>query len=176
MASGDVVMIVHQVQPPATSFAVLTMRAGGSTTTPSERIPVWAFDAASDEYLDFYCQLVGYGGGGLTFRIGSMAATATTGGALIALAIRALPDDTVDVDTAYDYVPNFNEVRIPAASASGELTYDTITFTNGADMDNLATGQAFILRMRRRGSDNTATTGDDMAGDWQLFGIYCTET
>jgi hypothetical protein len=172
MASGDVVMIVHQVQPPATSFAVLTMRAGGSA--PSERVPVWAFDAASDEYLDFYCQLVGYGGGGLTFRITSMAATATTGGALIALAIRAIPDDADDLDVAHTY--DYNEVRIPAASASGELTYDTITFTNGVDMDNLATGQSFILRLRRRGTDNTATTGDDMAGDWQLLGIYCTET
>ena len=113
-------------------------------------------------------------GGGLTFRLTSLAATATTGGALIALAIRRLADDAEDVDTAQTY--DYNEVRIPAPSASGELTYDTITFTNGADMDNLATGDDFILRMRRRGTDNTATTGDDMAGDLQVLALTGFET
>src|SRR5262245_16489436 len=118
--------------PPLTNFAAFVLRNGAST--PVERIPVYAFDAAADEYLDYYCSLRGYGGGGLTFQITSMAATATTGGALVALAIRAIVDDADDLDTtAHTY--DFNEVRIPCASASGEVTYDTITFTNGADMD-----------------------------------------
>ena len=167
MASGAVVVLVHSIMPPATSGAAFTVRVGGSS--PAEQVPVYAFDAAADEYLDFYCTLVGYAGGGLTFTLTSMAATATTGGALVALAIRRIQDDAEDVDTAQTY--DYNEVRIPCASASGEYSYDTITFTNGADMDNLANGDDFILRLRRRGSDSTASTGDDMAGDWQVVSV-----
>ena len=176
MASGAVVVQVNQIVPPATAFATFGTRAGAST--PAEQVPFWAFDAAADEFLDFYCTLEGYAGGGLTFRLASMAATATTGGALIALAIRRIADDAEDVDVAQDYAttPGYNEVRIPCASASGEFTYDTITFTNGADMDNLAEGEDFILRMRRRGTDNTASTGDDMAGDFQLVSLIGLET
>ena len=172
MASGQVCVLINSIMPPATSGAAFGARAGGST--PAEQVPYYAFDATADEYLDFYCTLTGYAGGGLTFRLTSMAATATTGGALMALAIRRLADDAEDVDVSQTY--DYNEVRIPCASASGELTYDTITFTNGADMDNLATGDDFILRLRRRGTDNTATTGDDMAGDLQLLGLIGLET
>ena len=172
MASGAVVVLINGMMPPATAGASFGVRAGGST--PAEQVPYYAFDAAADEYLDVYCTLINYGGGGLTFRLTSMAATATTGGALIALAIRRLADDAKDVDVSQTY--DYNEVRIPCASASGELTYDTITFTNGANMDNLATGEDFILRMRRRGTDNTASTGDDMAGDLQVIRIIGLET
>jgi len=172
VASGQVVVKVNAIQPPATVGAVFGVRTGGSS--PAEQVPYYAFDAAADWYLDFFCTLVGYGGGGLTFRLTGMAATATTGGALMALAIRRLTDDAVDVDTAQTY--DYNEVRVPAPSASGELTYDTITFTNGADMDSVANNEDFILRLRRRGSDNTATTGDDMAGFYQLIGLVGLES
>lgn len=172
MASGQPVVLLNAISPPSTSFAAYTVRLGASS--PPEQVPCWAFDAAADEYLDFYCTLTGYGGGGLTFTIKSMAATATTGGALIGLAIRRIQDDAEDVDVAQTY--DYNEVRVPVASASGEFTYDTITFTNGADMDNLANGEDFILRMRRRGSDNTATTGDDAAGDFQFVSWSCLES
>lgn len=172
MASGAPVVVMGQIVPPATSGAQFGVRTGGST--PAEQVPHWAFDAAADEYLDFYCTLEGYGGGGLTFTIKSMAATATTGGALIALAIRRIADDAEDVDTSQTY--DYNEVRIVCASASGEYTYDTITFTNGADMDSLVDGEDFILRMRRRGSDNTASTGDDQSGDWCMVSILGLES
>jgi hypothetical protein len=172
MASGDLCVLVHTIMPPVTSAAAFGVRVGGST--PAEQVPYYAFDASADEYLDFYCTLRGYGGGGLTFHLTSMAATATTGGALVALAIRRLADDAEDVDTAQTY--DYNEVRIPCASVAGELTYDTITFTSGADMDNLVNNENFILRMRRRGTDNTPTTGDDLAGDWQFLDLIGLET
>jgi hypothetical protein len=160
------------MMPPATAGATFGVRTGGSS--PAEQVPYYAFDAATDQYLDFYCSLVKYAGGGLTFRIRSLADTATTGGALVALAIRRVADDVEDLDTAQTY--DYNEIRIPAPSAAGELTYDTITFTAGADMDTLANEEDFILRMRRRGSDNTASTGDDMAGFWLFLDLFCVES
>ena len=172
MASGDVVILVEHAMPPATSGAALSTRAGAST--PAEQIPHWAFDAGADEYLDFYCVLVGYAGGGLTFTLPWMAASATTGGVLWAIGIRRIADDAEDLDTAHTY--DYNEIRDVCASAAGELSYPTITFTNGADMDSLATGEQCVVRVRRRGSDNTASTGDDMAGDAQLRPIIGRET
>jgi hypothetical protein len=158
--------------PPNTAFAVYGVRTGGST--PPEQVPCYSFDAAADNYLDYYCRLAGYGGGGLTFSLTWMAATATTGGVLWALAIRRIGDDIEDLDTSQTY--DYNEIRDVCASASGELSYCTITFTSGVDMDNLVNNETFILRVRRRGSDNTATTGDDMAGAAQLVDLIGTET
>jgi hypothetical protein len=167
-----VVVQVNAITPPATVFAAYGVRVGGST--PAEQVPYYSFDAAADNYLDYYCRLVGYGGGGLTFSLTWMAATATTGGVLWALAIRRIGDDIEDLDTAQTY--DYNEIRDVCASASGELSYCTITFTSGVDMDSLVNNETFILRLRRRGSDNTATTGDDMAGAAQLFDVIGTET
>lgn len=161
MASGDVVVLVSEVIPPATLFGVFSTRAGGST--PAEQVPIWYFDAATAWYLDFYCFLKGYAGGGLTFTIPWMAATATTGVSRFGLAIRRIQDDAEDLDTSQTY--DFNEVDATTANVSGEVAYDTITFTSGADMDSLANGEAFILRFYR----NAAHANDTMAGNAQLL-------
>lgn len=166
------VVLIEAISPPSTVFAVYGVRVGASS--PAEQVPYWGFDAAADWYLDLYCRLVGYGGGGLTFTLEWMAATATTGGVLWALAIRRRQDDAEDVDVAQTY--DYNEIRDVCASASGESSYCTITFTDGTDMDNLANNEGFILRLRRRGSDNTASTGDDMAGQAQFIGLVGVET
>jgi hypothetical protein len=168
MASGDVVVIVHEVLPPATTFAAFGTRAGGST--PAEQVPVWNFDAATDEYLDFYCRLQGYGGGGLTFTLAWMAASATSGVTRWSLALRRIQDDAEDLDTSQTY--DFNDVDDTAASASGEFSYFNITFTDGADMDSVANGEDFILRLRR----NASHANDTMSGDAQLVSIVGKET
>ena len=168
MASGDVVGQIIDVQPPAASYATPDIRAGGST--PAENVPVWDFDAASDEYLDFYCVLNGYDGGGLTVSLKTMASSATSGNAIMAAAIRRVADDAEDVDGSHSYA--FNTVTIAAPSASGEASYDDVTFTDGADMDSLADGELFILRILRDADD----VGDTMAGDLELVGLTIKET
>lgn len=155
--------------PPATSYATPDSRAGGST--PAEAFPVWDFDDTSDEYMDFLCRLEGYNGGGLTFTIAWMATSATTGDVRFGIAIRALPDDAEDVDGAHSY--DFNEATGTCASASGEVQYTDITFTDGADMDSWATGELAMVRVRRESSD---TGTDTMTGDMELLSIYGRET
>jgi hypothetical protein len=172
VASGDLCVIINAIQPPATAGATFGVRTGASS--PAEQVPYYAFDAAADQYLDFYCTLVKYAGGGLTFTLAWMGATATTGGTLWALAIRRVADDAEDIDVAQTY--DYNEVRAVCANVSGEYDYATITFTHGADMDNLANNERFILRLRRRGSDNTAGTGDDMAGAAQFIDLLGVES
>jgi len=58
------------------------------------------------------------------------------------------------------------------ASATGEPAYDTIAFTNGAQMDSLAAGESFRLRIYRDANNGD----DDMAGDAQLLRIEIQET
>lgn len=170
MASGDPVGLIMEVMPPASSAAQPDARAGASS--PAESVDVWDFDDTTDEYVDYKVWLTGYDGGGLTLRIAHMASSATSGNFVWQAAIRALPDDTEDLDTtAHTYA--FNTVTAAVASAAGEIAYDSITFTNGADMDSWADGEVAIVRVGRKPSD---TTNDTATGDAELLGIRIVET
>jgi hypothetical protein len=50
----------------------------------------------------------------------------------------------------------------------------TITFTDGADMDSLAAGEAFRLKIRRD-ADGTGGT-DDITSDCELLRVVLRET
>lgn len=168
MASGQVVGLILGEMPPGASAAALTARVGGST--PAESVLVWAFDAATAEYLDLKVMLDGYDGGGLTVTLIWSAATATSGNVVWGVAIRAMPDDAENIGTSHTY--DYNAVTAGAPSASGEVAYDTITFTNGADMDSWADGQAAVVRVRR----DAANGSDTMTGDAELWGVVIRET
>ena len=87
-------------------------------------------------------------------------------------AFRAVPDDAEDVDTtAHSYTYNHSGgVTVP--SAIGEAGYDDITFTDGADMDSVAAGISFILRIKRDPADPL----DNMTSDASLWQIHVKET
>ena len=163
MASGDAVVQVLAVMPPGTTAATLDVRPGGST--PAENVIVYDFDAASDEYMDFLCKLEGYAGGGLTFTIPWSASSATTGQVRWEIAIRRINDDAEDIDAAHTY--DYNGASDTCASASGELSYPTITFTDGTDMDSWAEGELAIVRVHR----DYDHADDAMTGDAELWGV-----
>lgn len=168
MSSGAPVVYVIDGSPPTTSYATTDTRVGGSS--PAEAQQVLDFDASTIEYYDFKCVLRGYGGGGLTFTIAWQASSATSGVCRWGIAIRRLQDDTEDIDTSQTY--DYNDVDATAASASGETAYDTITFTNGADMDSWADGEVAIVRIRR----NASHANDTMSGDAELVALFGKET
>lgn len=169
MASGQIVVLVIDVLYPATTPATPVMRAGGSS--PAESTILHAFDAATIEYLDFLCYLMpNYAGGGLTFTTPWAGATATTGVVRIGIAIRRIQDDAEDLDTSHTY--DYNDTDDTVASASGELSYPTTAFTDGADMDSWAVGEMAIIRVRR----NASHANDTMAGDAQLAALVGKET
>ena len=168
MASGDPVVQVLAIMATGADHATHDIRVGGST--PAEHVEVWDFDAATIEYLDFKCYLKGYESGGLTFTLPWSASTATSGTIRWEIAIRRMTDDAEDIDAAHTYA--YNLVEDTAASASGELSYPTITFTDGADMDNWADEEVAIVRVRR----NASHANDNMAGDAELWGLIGKET
>jgi len=168
MASGDPVVQVLRIMPPSASSATMDARAGGST--PAENVVVYDFDASSDEYLDVLCQLQGYDGGGLTFTLPWSASSATSGQVRWEVAIRRLNDDAEDVDAAHSY--DYNGASDTAPSASGELSYPTIAFTDGADMDSWTDGELAIVRIHR----DYDHADDGMTGDVELWGISGAES
>lgn len=162
MASGDIVGIIGDIVPPTTLGASFDARVDASS--PVAALPVYDFDDTDAEYLDFYCRLEGYASGGLTITVDWSATTATTGDVLWGAAIRRIADDAEDMDAAHTFDYN-NATADTAASASGERSRVTVTFTDGADMDSLATGEPFVLRLRRLPTD----AADTMAGDAELW-------
>lgn len=162
MASGEVVGKVLAVIPPGTLFAVPGFRAGGST--PAENWPIYSFDASTQWYLDFLVALQGYDGGGLTVVIPWSAASATSGDVVWGVAVRRVQDDAEDVDTSHTY--DYNKTTDTCASASGELSYPTVTFTTGADMDSWADGELAMVRVSRF----TGDAGDGMTGNAEIMG------
>lgn len=166
MASGNTLLTlgVGDEQTPASSYAGIEQIAGAST--PAEQFLVFAFDSSSVEYMDFKCVMPRhYGGGGVTVTFISSTSTTAGGtdGYVLSAAFRRVQDDAEDLDTTaqtYDYN---NTAEIQPPSVKGEVTYDTVTFTNtGSDMDDVAAGEMFIFRIRRLTSDANDTLTEDI--------------
>jgi hypothetical protein len=171
MASGQtlVVFTARDGVPSATAGATHGILAGAAT--PAEGVPYLAFDSATDESADFLGIMPrAYAGGGLTLNL-HWASGVTSGATVWNAAFRALPDDAEDINTtAHSYA--FNAVTATTATVAGEVDYAAITFTDGADMDSVAAGESFILRITRD-ADNGS---DGMAGDAYLIAVEIKET
>lgn len=174
MASNDALLELHpyMATPPGTIYAVPDTITG--TSTPAETIPVLAFDDTVQEYTDFYCVMPAHYAGttGITVTIMWSAVEASPDVVEWTAALRRVADDAEDLDTtAHTYA--YNVVIATAPSAVGEVAYDDITFTDGADMDSVTAGDYFILRVSR---DPTPASGTDVTGDAYIHMIYITET
>lgn len=158
MASGDIVGIIMQEEPPSSNYATRDLRNVHT---------VWDFDDTTDEEMVWKFFLSGnYDGGGLTVTLIWAATTATSGNAVWQAAIESLTDDADDIDS--DSFAAFNgSGAVAAPSAAGELGYDNITFTDGADMDSLAAGEGGRIKIRRDADDTSAT--DSISGDIELW-------
>jgi hypothetical protein len=169
LSSGDPVLQILGVRPPRATSAYPTQIAGGST--PAENIVVWSFPDAATTYLDYLVALHGYDGGGLTVRFAHGTQSGTLANNVrISAAFRRIQDDAEDLDTSQTY--DYNDATFTTASAREEWAYDTITFTNGADMDSLANNEYGILRIRRQPAD----AADTLAGTWHIGALSGTET
>lgn len=166
MASGDtlVVFTPQQNEPPSSNYATLDTRNG---------YLVLDFDADADESAIFRGFMPRhYAGGGVTVTVGWMASSATSGTISLDAAFLSVTDDADDLDTkSFATAKNVNPT---AASASGEVDYVTIAFTNGSEMDSVAAGEMFLLKITRDANGTTST--DNMTGDMELVFIEIKET
>jgi len=166
MASGNTLCVFfpQDAELPASAYATFDTR---------NDIVVLDFDDTTDESADFAGFMPRhYGGGGITVTVGWMATTATTGTISLDVSFKSVSDDADDLDTkAYAAANNANPTT---ASATGEVDYATITFTDGADMDSVAAGEYFRMRVTRDADGTTST--DNLSGDMELVFVEIKET
>lgn len=150
--------------PTATAYATHDTRNG---------FPVLDFDDSTDESVIFQGFMPrNYAGGGLTVTVGWMATSATTGTISLDVSFMSVSDDADDLDTkSFAAANNANPTT---ASASGEVDYATISFTDGADMDSVAAGEMFYLKVTRDADGTTST--DNLSGDMELVFVEIKET
>lgn len=164
MASGDTLAVFtpYANEPPSSAFATLDVK---------NLHPVLEFDAATDEEAVFTGVLPrNYGGGGITATLIWAADTATSGDVIWETAF-----ERMDTGTALNADSFATAVAASAATAPGTLhqpKYTTIAHTNGAQIDSLAVGEAFRLKVRRDANH----ASDTMAGDAQLLAVELKET
>ncbi len=172
MASGDVVGIIYDIRPPNDDPATPDIRQGGTTTTPGEEnVQVWDFDAgATEEGLDFYGVLKGYGGGGLTVELKWTASSGTSSNTRWTGAFRRMNDGSENITSSHTY--SYQGVSSAAPGTAGIIKYANITFTDGSQMDSLANNEGFIFRVVR----DTSHADDGMTGDAELWNIVIRET
>jgi len=166
MPSGDTLAIFFPLQsePPATVFATFDSRNG---------VMVADFDDTVDEHLEFAGFMPRfYSDLGITVTIGWMATDTTVGpdDCIWDVAFKSVSDDLDDLDSKAFASPQ--SVTSTEASASGEVKYETIAFTNGAQMDSIAAGEYFRMDVNRDASN----VSDDLVGDAELVFVEIRET
>lgn len=147
--------------------------AGGNPGARSSRNGslVVALDDTTDESCDFQFIIPkgSYSGGGLTLRILFCMAAATTGNVKFEASIDRV-GTSLDLDgISFAGSQNSGDVAVPGAA--GQCSVATITYSAGGQMDSLADGELFILRVTSK-----VPTGTKATGDRQIVSIWCEET
>lgn len=166
MASGNTLCVftAQSNMPPAANAATFDVRNG---------LLVLDFDAATDEAAIFAGILPRhYAGGGLTVYLHVMATSATSGASRWEVSIERHQAGTDDQDS--DSFAAAQSVGITAVSPSGTEVVGSVAFTSGAQMDSLAAGERFRLKVSRDANGTTGT--DDMTGDAELVAVEIKET
>ena len=150
------ILLPVSAEYPATNFPALLL---------SNRRPVLAFDAGTDETA--YWTLIAPQGltGALTLVLTYAMATATTGTVGLQAQVEAISDgDAVDTDaaTSFDTVNNSASTTVPATA--GHIDQISITLTNA---DSVAAGD-YVRISLNRDADGSAIT-DSATGDLYLL-------
>lgn len=147
-------------EPPATNYATLDTRNSR---------PVLDFDTTTQEGAVFSGVLPNdYAGGGVTIDIFCALTSATTGTVGWDVAFERTQASTDDIDSdSFATAQTVTAVTVPGTS--GHVLKMSVNVANGADMDSLAAGELFRLRVRRDVANDTAT------GDAELLAVTLRE-
>lgn len=164
MASGDTLLLLTPLanEPPSADFATLSLRNGH---------PILEFDAASDESAIFTAVLPrSYAGGGLTVALHLTDANDTNAAHASYWDVSFERVTAQDVDSDSFAAAQSNHVH-PSGTSGIPVTCE-IPFTDGAQMDSVAAGELFRLKVTRDANH----ASDDWANDAQLLVVEIRET
>ena len=164
MASGDTLLIFTPLhnEPVASNFATLDLR---------NIHPVLDFDATTNKSAVFSSIMPrSYAGTtGVTVYIHYALTSATSGTVDWDVAFERIGDQQLDIDgDSFAAVNRVDNTTVPGTAGLVDIV--NITFTDGADMDSVAVGEAFRLKITRD------ATNDDATGDAELLSIEIKET
>lgn len=166
MASGNVLcnFLPLANEPPSSAFATPDLR---------NVHPVLDFDGSTDEEAVWTGRLSdAYSGGGLTVIIQCAFTSATSGSVRWQAAIERVDLSSLDIDA--DSFASFQSAGGTAPGTSGQTIDVSIAFTSGAQMDSLAAGETFRLKIRRD-ADGTSGT-DNITTDAEVLLVQVKET
>jgi hypothetical protein len=163
MASGQSLLQFSALnnEPPAANFATLDTRNNHA---------ILNFDATTQESAIFRGVLPrNYAGGGITVYVHWCAASATSGTGGWDVAFERIGDGQQDIDAdSFATAQTITAATVPGTSGLVDIT--NVAVTNGANMDSIAVGETFRLRIRRDVANDTA------AGDLSLIAVEWKET
>ncbi len=167
MASGDTlcVFVPQSAEPPSSNYATLDTRNGH---------PVLDYDDTTDESAIFSAIMPRhYGGGGVTVYLHYAMTSALSGAVVWEASFERIGDQQQDIDSDGFAAANASaSTTVPGTSGFVDIV--SIAFTDGADMDSVAVGEGFRLKISRDADGTNGT--DDAAGDAELRFVEIKET
>lgn len=135
---------VYNNEPPTSNFATLDLR---------NNHPVLDFDTTTGEVAIFSDVLAPtYGGGGIKVEA-HWASDSTTGTVGWLIAIERI-GTALDIDTD-SFAADQTITAAATSGTSGIVTITSVTISNGANMDSLAAGEAYRIRITRDVANDT---------------------
>lgn len=162
MASGQTLITITPLsnEPPSSNNATLDTR---------NLHPVLDFDATTNESAVFTAILPrSYAGGGLTVYLHYAMSSATSGNVDFDAAFERIGDQQQDIDSdGFAAARSVDGTTVPGTSGLVDIV--NIPFTDGAQMDSIAVGEMFRLKITRDAANDSA------AGDAELLAIEIKE-
>lgn len=162
MSSGDtlITLLPYNNEPPTALYATLDTR---------NQHPV--LDHALTELSIFTAIMPrSYAGGGLTVYLHYAMTSAVANDIRLDTEFERIGDQQQDLDAdGFAAAQNTGDITVPGVSGMVDIV--TTTHTDGAQMDSIAVGESFRLRVER-----VAVAGTDAAGDLELVAIEIKET
>jgi hypothetical protein len=163
MAAGNTLLIFlpQDNEPPSTNFATIDSRNGH---------PCLDFDTTTQEAAIFSAIVPrNYAGNGITVYVHYAMTSAESGTVGWDVAFERIGDGQQDVDSdSFASAQTVVAVTVPATTGLVDIV--SVAVTNGANMDSIAVGELFRLRVRRD------VANDNGAGDAELYAVELKET
>ena len=164
MASGNSLLIFHPYHnaPPTANYATLDTR---------NQHPCLDFDATTNESAVFSAIMPqNYAGTtGVTVYLHYAMSTATADTVDWDVAWERIGDQQLDIDgDSFAAVNSVDNTTVPGTSGLVDIV--SVAFTDGADMDSVAKGESFRLKVTRDAAS------DDATGDAELYKVEVRET
>ena len=139
-------------EPPATNYATLNTRNGHL---------VLQFDTTTQEAAYWKAVLPrDYGGNGITVYVHAAMASATSGTLGWDVAFERIGSASQDIDSdGFATAQTITAATVPGTS--GHVMILNVAVTDGANIDSIAVGETFRVRLRRDVANDTATGDAD---------------